>query len=173
LMHWLQQQSLAWQQDDCLMVHAGVLPQWSPAQTLALAGEVEAVLRGPQAEEFFQHMYGNQPDQWRDDLQGPDRWRVIVNGLTRLRFCTPEGRMDFMAKEGLGDAPPGYLPWFDVPLRQTRDVRVVFGHWSTLGGLTRADIKCLDTGCVWGGSLTAWALEPHGPGRTVSVPASP
>jgi len=91
LMHWLQQQSLAWQQDDCLMVHAGVLPQWSPAQTLALAGEVEAVLRGPQAEEFFQHMYGNQPDQWRDDLQGPDRWRVIVNGLTRLRFCTPEG----------------------------------------------------------------------------------
>ena len=172
LMDWLQHQSLALQQDDCLMVHAGVLPQWSPAQTLALAGEVEAVLRSPQAEEFFQHMYGNQPDQWRDDLQGPDRWRVIVNGLTRLRFCTPEGRMDFMAKEGLGDAPPGHLPWFDVPRRQTRQVRVVFGHWSTLGGLTRPDVKCLDTGCVWGGSLTAWALEPHGPGRTVSVPAS-
>ena len=80
--------------------------------------------------------------------------------------------MDFMAKEGLGDAPPGHLPWFDVPARHTRHVRVVFGHWSTLGGLTRADVKCLDTGCVWGGSLTAWEHEPHGPGRTVSVPAS-
>jgi bis(5'-nucleosyl)-tetraphosphatase (symmetrical) len=171
LMQWLQHQSLALQQDDCLMVHAGVLPQWSPAQTLALAGEMEAVLRGDQAEVFFSHMYGNQPDQWRDDLQGPERWRVIVNGLTRLRFCTPEGQMDFLAKEGLSDAPPGHLPWFDVPSRQTRHMRVVFGHWSTLGGLTRADVKCLDTGCVWGGSLTAWELEPHGPGRTVSVPA--
>ena len=172
LMQWLQQQSLALRQDDCLMVHAGVLPQWSPEQTLALASEVEAVLRGPLAEEFFRHMYGNQPDQWRDDLQGPERWRVIVNGLTRLRFCTPDGRMDFMAKEGLADAPAGHLPWFDVPARQTRHVRVVFGHWSTLGGLTRADVKCLDTGCVWGGRLTAWEWEPHGPGRTVSVPAS-
>ena len=171
LMQWLQHQSLALQQDDCLMVHAGVLPQWSPTQTLALAAEVEAVLRGPDADVFFQHMYGNQPDQWRDDLQGPERWRVIVNGLTRLRFCTPAGRMDFMAKEGLADAPPGHLPWFDVPERQTRHVRVVFGHWSTLGGLTRPDVKCLDTGCVWGGSLTAWELEPHGPGRTVQVPA--
>ena len=172
LMQWLQRQSLAWQEDGCLMVHAGVLPQWSPEQTLALAGEIEAVLQGPQAEAFFQHMYGNQPDQWRDDLQGPERWRVIVNGLTRLRFCTPDGRMDFMAKEGLADAPPGHLPWFDVPQRQTAQVRVVFGHWSTLGGLTRPDVKCLDTGCVWGGSLTAWEFEAHGPGRTVSVPAS-
>ena len=132
---------------------------------------MEQVLRGPQAEVFFQHMYGNQPDQWRDDLQGPERWRVIVNGLTRLRFCTPEGRMDFMAKEGLADAPPGYLPWFDVPTRRTQHVRVVFGHWSTLGGMTRPDVKCLDTGCVWGGHLTAWEWERHGEGRTVQVAA--
>lgn len=171
LMDWLQQQSLALQQDGCLMVHAGVLPQWSVDQTLSLAAEVEAVLRGPQAETFFQHMYGNQPDQWRDDLQGPERWRVIVNGLTRLRFCTPQGRMDFMAKEGLADAPPGHMPWFDVPDRQTRHARVVFGHWSTLGGLTRPDLKCLDTGCVWGGRLTAWEFDPRGLGRTVQVPA--
>lgn len=171
LMHWLQQQSLAIQHDDCLMVHAGVLPSWTVEQTLALAAEMEQVLRGPQAEVFFQHMYGNLPDQWRDDLQGPERWRVIVNGLTRVRFCTPEGRMDFMAKEGLADAPPGYLPWFDVPTRRTQNVRVVFGHWSTLGGMTRPDVKCLDTGCVWGGHLTAWEWERHGPGRTVQVAA--
>jgi bis(5'-nucleosyl)-tetraphosphatase (symmetrical) len=171
LMQWLQQQSMALRQDDCLMVHAGVLPQWSSAQTLSLAAEMESVLRGPEAEVFFRHMYGNLPDQWHDDLRGPERWRVIVNGLTRLRFCTPDGRMDFMAKEGLSDAPAGYLPWFDVPERRTREVRVVFGHWSTLGGLTRPDVKCLDTGCVWGGPLSAWALEPHGPGRTIQVPA--
>ena len=171
LMDWLQQQSLALQYNNCLMVHAGVLPQWSAEQTLALAAEVEQVLQGPETDHFFQHMYGNQPDRWDDALQGPDRWRVIVNGLTRLRFCTPEGQMDFDAKEGLADAPPGHLPWFDVPHRQTQDQCVVFGHWSTLGGLDRPDVKCLDTGCVWGGALTAWQLDPEGPGRMVQVPA--
>jgi bis(5'-nucleosyl)-tetraphosphatase (symmetrical) len=171
LLHWLQQQSLALQHDNCLMVHAGVLPSWTAQQTLALAAEVETVLRGPDAETFFHHMYGNQPDRWRDDLQGPDRWRVIVNGLTRLRFCTPEGQMDFDAKQGLEDAPAGHLPWFDVPTRRTQDVCVVFGHWSTLGGMDRPDVKCLDTGCVWGGTLTAWSLQAPGPGRWVQVPA--
>ncbi len=151
----------------CLMVHAGVLPQWTAAQTLALAGEVQAVLRGPDLPDFLHQMYGNEPNAWRDDLAGAPRLRVIINALTRIRFCTPQGAMEFAAK-GLRaqDAPPGYVPWFDAPNRKTADVTVAFGHWSTLGWLDRPDLLSLDSGCVWGGRLSALRLAgSRGDGR--------
>ena len=120
LLRWLRQRPLAWREHDVLMVHAGVLPSWTSAQTLALAAEVQAVLRSANWADFLQQMYGNEPDRWQGDLQGADRLRVIVNALTRLRFCTPDGRMEFATKEGgAAAAPPGYLPWFDVPGRRT------------------------------------------------------
>jgi len=146
-----------------LMVHAGVLPTWTATQTIALAMEVESVLRSAALSEFLQQMYDNQPDHWDEALTGAARLRVIVNALTRLRFCTPTGRMEFVTTGGIEAAPTGYLPWFDVPGRQTSDVMLAFGHWSTLGRLARANVLALDTGCVWGGALSALRLEPvHG-----------
>lgn len=138
-----------------LMVHAGVLPAWTALKTMALAQEVEAVLQGEHAADFFKSMYGNTPNRWSDTLTGMDRIRVIVNALTRLRFCTVQGEMEFDSKEGAGGAPQGYLPWFEVPGRKTAHTIVAFGHWSTLGWLDRPDVLSLDTGCVWGGSLSA------------------
>jgi bis(5'-nucleosyl)-tetraphosphatase (symmetrical) len=162
MLEWLRAQHMAMHAHGILMVHGGVLPQWDTAQTLALAGEVEAVLRGPQLVGFLSQMYGNQPAQWDDALAGADRLRVIVNALTRLRFCTPEGVMDLKASGGLADAPPGYLPWFDVPGRKTAGTTIAFGHWSQLGFLQRSDIISLDTGCVWGGCLSALKLGADG-----------
>jgi bis(5'-nucleosyl)-tetraphosphatase (symmetrical) len=167
LLHWLQQQPLALRaqvgRTNLLMVHAGVLPSWTAAQTMALANEVHTVLRTDAAPAFFQSMYGNAPVAWQDDLAGIDRLRVIVNALTRLRFCTPDGEMDFAHSGGVAEAPEGYLPWFDVPGRRTADCTVAFGHWSTLGpkGLgARRDVLALDTGCVWGGCLSALRMAP-------------
>lgn len=158
LLDWLRQQRLAIFEHGHLMVHAGVLPQWTAAQTLALADEVHAVLRGPDLGAFLARMYGNEPAAWRDALDGADRLRVIVNALTRLRFCTPQGAMEFTIKEAAAEAPPGYLAWYDVPGRRTQDVTVAFGHWSTLGLVTRPNLLSLDTGCVWGGCLSAARL---------------
>ena len=163
LLEWLRHQRLALQETIAnrvlLMVHAGVLPGWSASKTIALAGEVEAVLRGNGWAEFLQQMYGDEPAAWSDALVGAARLRVIVNAFTRLRFCTPAGTMEFATKDGSGAAPAGYLPWFDVPGRQTADVTVAFGHWSTLGVLARRDVLSLDTGCVWGGCLSALRLD--------------
>lgn len=159
LLHWLRQQRMAVLEHGVLMVHAGVLPGWSAAQTVALAQEVEGVLRSPGLGDFLHQMYGNEPSAWHDDLQGMARLRVIVNALTRLRFCTAGGEMEFTTKEGADGAPAGYLPWFEVPGRRTADVTVAFGHWSTLGWLERPDVISLDTGCVWGGCLTALRLD--------------
>ena len=159
MLDWLRQQPLALRESapglDLLMVHAGVLPSWSAARTLELASEVQAVLRSAHWPAFLQQMYGNQPDHWSDGLRGPARLRCIVNVLTRLRFCTADDRMEFATKDGAAAAPAGYLPWFDVPGRQTAAVTVAFGHWSTLGWLARDDLLSLDSGCVWGGCLTA------------------
>jgi bis(5'-nucleosyl)-tetraphosphatase (symmetrical) len=162
LLEWLRWQRMAIRAHGLLMVHGGVLPQWDVAQTLMLAAEVEATLRGPDLVDFMSQMYGNEPAQWGDSLKGADRLRVIVNALTRLRFCTPEGVMDLKAPGGPRDAPPGYLPWFDVPGRKTADATIAFGHWSTLGFLQRPDIISLDTGCVWGGALSALRLGAPG-----------
>ncbi|MCB1989295.1 MAG: symmetrical bis(5'-nucleosyl)-tetraphosphatase, partial [Burkholderiaceae bacterium] len=159
LLDWLRQQPLARQHlhggETLLMVHAGVLPGWSAADTLAFAEEVHAVLRGPDLPAFLQQMYGNQPDHWDNALTGTDRLRVIVNALTRLRFCSAQGVMDFESAESAASPPPGLLPWFDVPGRRTAGTLLAFGHWSTLGWLNRSDLLGLDTGCVWGGALSA------------------
>ena len=104
-------------------------------------------------------MYGNQPNIWSDKLKGPDRLRAIINTLTRLRFCTQQGVMDFETKEGLASAPKGYLPWFKVPPRKTKNTRIIFGHWSTLGLVKEKNVIGLDTGCVWGGELSAIELQ--------------
>lgn len=159
LLHWLAHQPLAmlenFEGQDTLMVHAGVLPQWSATKTIALAQEVQTQLQSPGLKAFLQHMYGNLPDAWTDDLQGAERYRVVVNTLTRLRFCNALGQMEFATKEGAAGAPSGFMPWFEVPGRQTTGVTVAFGHWSTLGWLGRADVLALDSGCVWGGCLSA------------------
>ena len=163
MLQWLRHQRLALFErhngTDYLMVHAGVLPVWTASQVASLATEVEAVLQGPHWGDFLHQMYGNQPTAWRDDLTGDGRLRLIINALTRIRFCTPEGEMEFAAK-GLRaiDAPPGYVPWFEAPNRQTANVTIAFGHWSTLGWLDRPDLLSLDSGCVWGGSLSALRL---------------
>jgi bis(5'-nucleosyl)-tetraphosphatase (symmetrical) len=155
LLNWLQHQSLALFEENVLMVHAGVLPQWSLSETLALARELENILRGDGATEFLVNMYGNEPAQWQSDLEGMERWRCALNAFTRLRFCSPSGHMEFKTKEGSAKAPTGYMPWFEVPGRQTADITIAFGHWSTLGAVDRNDVWALDTGCVWGGCLTA------------------
>ena len=147
-----------------LMVHAGVLPAWTAQQTLELAHEVEAALQSADVKDFLEHMYGNQPASWSPALKRRDRLRVVVNALTRLRFCSASGAMEFSTKEAAAAAPGGYMPWFDVPGRQTAGVTVAFGHWSTLGNLARTDVLALDTGCVWGGCLSALRLAPAGQG---------
>ena len=136
------------------MVHAGLLPQWSIEQALWLAKEVEKALAGPGYKEFLKNMYGSQPDQWSDALAGWDRLRVIVNAMTRLRFCTPQGRMDFRAKGTV--PPPGHSAWFDF---RKDSQAIVCGHWSALGLKLGKKIAALDSGCVWGGKLTAMRLE--------------
>ena len=171
LLEWLAAQPLAraihQPGQTLLLVHAGVLPSWTAQQTLALAAEVQSVLGGKERTKFLKRMYGDEPTAWDDRLKGMDRLRVVVNALTRLRFCSPDGIMEFDAKEGLEAAPPGYGPWFDAPNRRTQDVTVLFGHWSTLGWLDRSDVVALDSGCVWGGHLSALELrsgtaaDPH------------
>lgn len=156
---WLRQCKLADMACGWLTVHAGVLPQWSAERTLALAAEVEQVLRGPALGDFLQVMYGNEPPCWQDDLGGSARWRFIVNVLTRIRFCTAEGVLDFDTKDGTDAAPAGYAPWFEHPHRLTAAQPVAFGHWSTLGLLNRPNLLALDTGCVWGGALTAVRVD--------------
>ncbi len=169
LLAWLRQQAMALQAHGVLMVHAGVLPQWSAADTLARATELESVLRGPGWQDFLHQMYGNQPARWDNALQGPARLRVIVNALTRLRFCAADGTMEFDTKEGADAAPPGCMPWFDVPGRRTAGDVVAFGHWSTLGWLDRRDVIALDSGCVWGGCLSALRLQPQGAHELLQV----
>jgi bis(5'-nucleosyl)-tetraphosphatase (symmetrical) len=159
LLDWLRRQPLAILEDDHLLVHAGVLPQWTAQQTLSLAREVEAALSGPDWTEFLSRMYGNTPARWDDALEGADRLRCIVNALTRLRFCTPDGTMALAATKGVETALPGHMPWFDVPGRRTEDITVVFGHWSTLGLTIRPNLLGLDTGCLWGGKLSAIRLR--------------
>ena len=141
-----------------LLVHAGAPPPWSAAELLHHASSTcQALQRNPR--EFFENMYGDQPDQWQEDLQGLPRWRYTINALTRMRYCDAQGRLDFADKTAPGSQTPGLFPWFDIPNRGTRGVRVVFGHWSTLGLLQREDVLALDSGCVWGGQLTAVDLD--------------
>ena len=177
LMHWLKHQNMAMIYkipnsttsnelfNEVLMVHAAVLPNWTAINTIAYANEIETILRASSQAElasFLRDMYGDEPTVWSEDLRGMTRYRVIINALTRLRFCTAEGQMEFVTKGSANAAPVGFMPWFDVPYRATKDITVAFGHWSTLGWLNRPDVLSLDGGCVWGGCLNALKLDESG-----------
>jgi bis(5'-nucleosyl)-tetraphosphatase (symmetrical) len=168
LLGWLARQPLAIAESNMLMVHAGVIPQWSAARVLALAGEVETVLASTDREPFLRVLYGDDPHAWRDDLEGFDRLRAIVNALTRLRFCTSDGRMEFREKRGAAHAPPGFAPWFLHEPRRSASSLVICGHWSTLGLVLAPNVLMLDSGCLWGGPLTAMRLSDR---RVYQVPS--
>lgn len=162
LLGWLRQRPLIHQEPDHphLLVHAGIPPQWDTSRAASLAREVERVLRGPDYSGFLHHMYGNVPDIWEDSLQGFERLRVITNYLTRMRFCSATGQLDLDNKGPPADANPGFAPWFTYPGKRSAAVPIVFGHWATLEGNAQVPgIHALDTGCVWGGRLTALRLD--------------
>lgn len=165
LIDWLRHRPLALNTGKILTVHAGVLPQWDIQQTIECAQEVEKTLRKKSYKSFLANMYGNTSYKWSNSLRGYERLRVITNALTRMRFCTPNGLMEFESKEGLEKGPKGYLPWFKVPKRKTQDALIYFGHWSTLGLLRVQNVIGLDTGCVWGGKLTAMEIPESGKNR--------
>jgi bis(5'-nucleosyl)-tetraphosphatase (symmetrical) len=156
---WIRSRRLAAMAEGWLLVHAGVVPQWDAERTLALAREVETMLAGPDLRAFLQVMYGNEPSAWRDDLAGADRWRFVINTLTRIRFCDRTGKLDFKTKDGADAAPPGFMPWFEVPGRRSAATPIAFGHWSTLGLRSQPKLLALDTGCVWGGALSAARID--------------
>lgn len=158
LLDWLRHQRLLYVEGDHVLVHAGLLPGWSVSRAAQLAHEVETALRGDDYATFLGRMYGNNPHGWDASLSGYKRLRVITNALTRMRVCTPAGDMEFKFKGETQNIPEGYLPWFDVPGRSSRAATVIFGHWSALGLILRDDVIALDTGCLWGGPLTAIRL---------------
>ena len=171
LLDWLRRQPLMHYDAELgfAMVHAGLPPQWDLELALACAAEVETVLRGEKFAEFLGHMYGNKPACWSPQLSGWDRLRFIVNCFTRLRFCTADGELDFKHK-GNPDGQQGeYLPWFQVTQRQSSDTPIAFGHWSTLGLYQADNVHAIDTGCLWGGTLTALQLEN---GAITSLPCA-
>jgi bis(5'-nucleosyl)-tetraphosphatase (symmetrical) len=159
LLDWLRRQPLCHIEGDFCMVHAGLLPQWTVSEARLLATEVEQALRAPNYRKFMANMWGSEPASWSDDLDGWPRLRVIVNAMTRMRFCSPEGVMEFRTKGELADAPAGYLPWFQVPGRRSAGDVLVTGHWSALGLKIEPNLLALDSGCLWGRHLTAVRLE--------------
>lgn len=174
LLTWLRQQPLLHVENNCVMVHAGLLPNWSIKQAQALAREVEAALRSDNYANYLAHIYGNTPNAWRDDLGGYKRLRVITNVLTRMRICTQQAEMEYKFKGLQSNIPAGFMPWFNLPNRQTNDATVIFGHWSALGLITEKNIIALDTGCLWGGPLTAIRLEDRKIFQVASVnPVAP
>ena len=159
LLAWLRAQRLLHVEGDFVLVHAGLLPGWTVAQAQQLASEVEDALRGSHYQDFLARMYGNHPNRWEDSLTGYKRLRVITNAFTRMRTCTVLGEMEFKFKGGVQDVPAGYLPWFEVPGRASAKATIVCGHWSALGLKITPPVIALDTGCLWGGALSAIRLE--------------
>ncbi len=164
LLDWLSQQPLLHHDRHlgCTMVHAGLPPQWDLTMATACAAEVSAAMRTAPAD-FYRAMYGNKPDRWSDDLQGNDRLRFTVNCMTRLRVVDHDGKLLLKYKGGLADAPPDAVPWFRAPGRRSAGERIVFGHWSALGYHAGDGVVSLDSGCVWGGALTAVRLDAPAP----------
>lgn len=160
LLNWLQAQPLLVQDQGYVMTHAGIPPQWSLATARARAEEVENVLRSPQASLFFENMYGNAPTAWRNELPSPQRWRMITNYFTRMRFCTAAGELELTCKLGPEQGPEGYAPWYSHPNRKTAQEKLIFGHWAALDGREcGGGLYPLDTGCVWGRRLRILDLE--------------
>ena len=161
LLHWLRHRPLMHHDKarNYTLVHAGLSPQWTLKTARSAAAELEAVLRGKDYPEFFKHMYGNKPVRWSKNLRGWERLRYITNVFTRMRFCDLDGNLDLSRKGRPSPRARKYVPWFDVPGRKNAKLRIVFGHWSTLGELVRRDLVSIDTGCVWGGCLTAAQLK--------------
>jgi bis(5'-nucleosyl)-tetraphosphatase (symmetrical) len=158
LIEWLLHRPLAVYQQGDLLLHAGVVPQWSVPQTLALAAEVHSALQSD-PRRLLSRMYGDRPDRWKASLRGHARLRFTVNVLTRLRFCTAEGQIDLKHKGKPDSAEAPWIPWYKAPVRASSEARIVFGHWSALGFYQAPGLLGLDTGCVWGGTLTAVNLD--------------
>lgn len=159
LLHWLRHQRLCHVEGGYCMVHAGLLPQWTVAEARSLAAEVEALLQSSRYREALANMWGSEPATWSTELTGWERMRVVINAMTRMRFCSSTGVMEFHAKGEITDAPPGYLPWFDVPGRRSAGTVLITGHWSALGLKLLPNLLALDSGCLWGRHLTAVRLE--------------
>jgi bis(5'-nucleosyl)-tetraphosphatase (symmetrical) len=171
LLEWLRQRPLMYFDagKQFAVLHAGLPPQWDLATALARAQEVETALQGPDHGEYLRAMYGNEPEQWSDDLTGTERLRFITNCLTRLRYCDAEGRLALKEKDVPGTQPAPYMPWFAVPGRASRDTRIIFGHWSSLGYLAEHNVWALDSGCLWGRELTAIRVRKSKPIEPVSI----
>jgi bis(5'-nucleosyl)-tetraphosphatase (symmetrical) len=162
LINWLRRQPLLYydKEQNFVLVHAGIYPGWGLQEAIMYAREVETVLQGENYIEFLKQMYGNEPSSWSDNLSGFDRSRFITNAFTRMRFCDSQGKLEFAYAGEANTAPQGFLPWFKIPWRKTQDVKIIFGHWAALQGQTNEpNVFALDTGCVWGKSLTAMRLE--------------
>lgn len=147
---------------NVLLIHAGLYPFWSLEEVISLAAQAENILQSKDGGEFFKNMYGNMPDKWDDSLTGWDRIRFIINSITRMRFCNEEGRLELKTKGPISTTPKGYKPWFEIPNAKANDIKIIFGHWSALVGKTNCkNAISLDTGCIWGGSLSAMRLEDN------------
>lgn len=171
LLDWLRKQPLLYydQSHKVVMVHAGLPPEWTVTEARGRAAELEQALQGPRFCETLAGLYGPRPDQWDSGLGGAERLRFIANALTRIRYCDTQGRLDMHDKGALGTQRAGLLPWFSVPGRRSQDTRILFGHWSSLGAHIFENVTCLDSGCLWGGTLTALRLEDF---VFLSVPCS-
>jgi bis(5'-nucleosyl)-tetraphosphatase (symmetrical) len=164
LLNWLQRQKLAINIEVAgktfFLSHAGLPPVWSTSEALEYASEVELVLQGTSAKTFFEHMYGNSPDTWNETLTGKERLRLITNYFTRMRFCNEQGQLELLTKNEAHNAPKGFQPWFTLPNKKLNNEKLLFGHWAALQGETNSNQHlALDTGCVWGGELSAFRLE--------------
>lgn len=161
LLDWLRSRPLLHHDENSgyTLIHAGLPPQWDLLQAIYCAQEVQAVLHTPHFREMLSWMYGDEPDMWSEDLADWDRLRFIINALTRLRYCHPDGRLALSHKEAPGKQTEGLIPWFEMPDRQSQDEKIIFGHWSTLGFYQGNGVIGLDSGCLWGGSITAMRLE--------------
>jgi bis(5'-nucleosyl)-tetraphosphatase (symmetrical) len=168
LLAWLRTRPLVVRESEWLLVHAGLLPSWTPATAVMLSQEVEAVLASAAHDDFLRHLYGDEPARWDEALTGYDRLRVIVNACTRLRFCAGDDTMDLGEKRGPEHAPAGFAPWFAHPERKSAGVSVLCGHWSTLDLVLAPRVLMLDTGCLWGGTLTSLRLDDR---RVFQVPS--
>ncbi len=166
LIEWLTHQPLLQRQGNTIMVHAGLLPCWTEDEAEALSYEVQLLMR-KDARTFLAHAYGNYPDQWHNNLEGIDRYRVILNSMTRLRFCTPQGLMEFHSKGQPQHAPEGFIPWYEAPHIRHQDTTIAFGHWSQLGLRRMPGFISLDSGCLWRGPLTAIRIND---GQVFQVP---